>query len=112
MDFGSKDDHEDNIVQFPNNGTRTAVETQTGPDPLEQLLNEFNDISENWEYDLDIELDLNNSELSNEDSDKHRSNLKDREVLELMGDQLRILQESGERMQYYLSEISQFLPKK
>ena len=75
-------------------------------DPLEELLNEFSNLEEDLEEEFEeVRADVYNlAEIFNTSEDE--------DVVEFMDEQMEVLQDSTQRIRFYLDEIESFIPRK
>jgi len=102
----------ENLVMFPASKNYPPANAEPEPldDPLEQLLNEFAD------YDDDDFID----DFDEEEFEVHpktipkldMSTLGQTDCINLIQEQLSTLNEARSRLQYYLKDIEQHLPRK
>lgn len=69
-------------------------------DPLEDLLNEFSDLSDD---DMSDSLQFKNDDMSRVESDIFSSDVD--ELLDYISEQMKMLEESKERIRYFLDEM-------
>jgi len=95
------------LVMFPAS-KNFPVESLSIEDPLEELLLEFSHFQDDDEDEEDIHQNALEAEaLMVEDILK-----KNRHQNELVKDQIKLLEETSQRMKYLLDEIELYLPKK
>ncbi|GAB4024084.1 MAG: hypothetical protein Fur0010_27400 [Bdellovibrio sp.] len=103
-------DRADNIVTFPiGHYAPEFVPEELGADPLEDLLNEFNDY-----FDDDL-WDEKEEELTTEKVELSANKIKELDTLalnQLLKQQMTDLEEMSLRLNYYLGEIELYLPEK
>lgn len=125
MKTNSHDEHEDhNLVMFPSakNFKVALSSAELGPDPLQDLLNEYSDLAdedipfhldERFEYDSGSELDsdsFDSLEAFMSRNLRGEAQGPDDRFIKAINDQIEAIMEAKERIKFYLAEIEMLAP--